>query len=99
VNAGTVVAIRQRTITDRFLRASATSPATAKALGDVGVAEGPVLRGLARRGVVVQSDATRWYLDPAAFASWRRRRRVLLLVSLGLVAAGAMVALGIMKPW
>lgn len=99
MNAGVIIAIRQRAITDRFLRASATSQATARTLGELGVGEGPVLRGLSRRGVVVQADAAKWYLDLARYTAWRGRRRMLLMVSLGAVAVGALIALGVFKPW
>ena len=87
MTAGAVVVRRQVHYLRTFHAAFATSPATAKTLGQIGCSDSLVFRGLVRRGVIVACPGERFYLDPGLAREFmaRRRRKTVFLVGAGIV--------------
>lgn len=84
-----VIAVRLRVIQRAFREAGAISPATAVPLRALRVStRGLPMKVLLRHGVVVETGDGRHFLDLAAAERWRRRRRIVLPIVLGLLAAG-----------
>ena len=81
-----VLAWRVRKTVSRFREAGVTAPEHARSLPDLEIRNGGAIRLLRRRGVLVEVEAERYYLDEAAYGRWRKRRRIVLAVVLGLLA-------------
>lgn len=84
-----VIAVRLRVIQRAFRDVGAMSPATAVSLQALPVStRGLPMKILRRHGVVVETVDGRHFLDLAAAEQWRRRRRIVLPIVLGLLAVG-----------
>lgn len=92
-----VLAWRIRQTVSRFREAGATSPEHARSLSDLGIRNGISIKLLRRRGVLVEAGSERYYLDEAAYERWRKRRRIIFVVMLGVVAIAAIV-LAVINP-
>lgn len=80
--AAAVIMRRQRDIVETFRAARATSPATARAAGELGLDENHIFHGLIRRAVIRPTDDGRYFLDEPswkALRSIRRRAAVIIL--------------------
>lgn len=86
-----VLAWRIRQTISRFRDAGITAPEHARSLSDLGIRRGRAIRLLERRGVLVEVEEQRYYLDAAAYERWRKRRRILLAVVFSAVALFAIV--------
>jgi hypothetical protein len=80
-----VLAWRIRQTVSRFREAGVTAPEHAKSLSDLDIRDGKAIKLLRRRGVLVDAGTERYYLDEAAYERWRKRRRIILAVMLGVV--------------
>jgi hypothetical protein len=93
MNAGAAVAARQRKIIRAFEEGGATSPRSARALGDLGVADSPMLKHLVRRGLVLATEDGRHYLDVEAAEEYQHRRRIIGLFATGIMIMGLVIYL------
>ena len=81
--------MKEREVRDDFIRAQATSPATAKTLAEIGIDESHAVKRLARRAVIREASPGVFYFDEdvwKAVRSMRRRMAFLLGVALLLAA-------------
>jgi hypothetical protein len=90
-----VIIRREQELVDLFRSAGATSPATAKSLGEVGVEQAWPLSRLRRRAIVRESAPGRYYLDEEVWTAIRgiRQRMVLLLLTV-VAVTGFLVWIG-----
>lgn len=70
----------------RFREAGATSPESSKSLADLGLEPSRTLARLQRRDLIRELPDGRYYLDEVAYERWDRRRRLILVVVLSLIA-------------
>lgn len=70
----------------RFREAGATSPESARSLGELDLEPSRILARLQRRGLIRELPDGRYYLDEVAYERWDRRRRLILVVVLSLIA-------------
>ena len=97
--AVTIMLIQERQIADAFLRAGATSAATAVHPGDISVdIDGVSGHRLAKRMILRDAGDDRYYLDPLGWEALRLRRRRVLFAILLLIALGALVLAGQLPP-
>jgi hypothetical protein len=97
--AVTVMLIKERQVVDAFMRAGATSAATAVRPDDVSVDVGGVGgRRLLRGAVLREAGDGRYYLDILSWEALRRHRRRVLFVILLLIALGALILAGQFPP-
>ena len=97
--AVTVMLIKERQVVDAFMRAGATSAATAVRPDDVSVVVGGVGgRRLLRGAVLREAGDGRYYLDILSWEALRRHRRRVLFVILLLIALGALILAGQFPP-
>lgn len=87
---------RQRDLVDRFRDAGATSPSTARTLGELHVRPGLILSRMSSRGVFVHAGGDRWWLDAAAWNRFRDRQRRRLVLTAILIVAGGVLLVGAM---
>jgi hypothetical protein len=75
---------------DRYLRgfeqAGAMDPSSARTLGELGLRESSVFRGLVRGGIISPSVPDRYFLVPENARRFASRRRQLALIGWGLAA-------------
>jgi hypothetical protein len=79
--------MKEREVRDDFIRADATTPATAKSLADIGIDESLAVKRLERRAVIREASPGLFYFDEdvwKAVRSMRRRMAFLLLFALAL---------------
>lgn len=86
-----MLAWRIRQTVSRFRVAGATFPENARSLADLGVRNGIAVKLLRRRSVLVDAGGERYYLDEVGYERWRKRRRIILAVVLGVIAIAAIV--------
>ena len=97
--AVTMIMIKERQVVDAFLRAGATSAATAVHPGDLSVdVEGVGGRRLVRGAVLRDAGDGRYYLDLLSWEALRRHRRRVLFAILLLIALGALILAGQFPP-
>ena len=90
--------MKEEKVLDQFRVAGATSPATAKTEGDLGVTDSRALNRLRRQAIIREAAPGRLYLDEEVLKAVRRRRLRLvwmLLVIVLLVLAA--IELGIIR--
>jgi hypothetical protein len=87
--AATVASRNRRRIIKAFRKAAAVSPETARTLEDIGVTKSPLLKMMKARGVLVEVDENRFYLDEQREQKTRQNRRlwIYLLVMVIVVVA------------
>jgi hypothetical protein len=93
-----VVAARQRATVRKFRAAGANDPTRARTLEELGVRDDHLLRRMVRSGVVATLDERRFFLSADGLAAWERRSRIGILVALGVVLIGVLIALGLAGP-
>lgn len=86
-----VLAWRVRQTVSRFREGGVTAPESAKSLSDLGIRQGGAFRLLHRRDILVDAGSERYYLDEAAYGRWRKRRRIVFAVMLGVIVIFAIV--------
>ena len=59
----------------RFAEAGASTPTTAKALSDVGCRESGAFRGLVARGVFIECEPGKYFVDEQRAVAFKQRRR------------------------
>jgi hypothetical protein len=97
--AAAVIIIKERHVVDAFVRAGATSAATAVHPSDVAVDLGGVGgRRLVERAVLRDAGGGRYYLDLLGWEALRRQRRRILFVILLLIAFLALFLAGQFPP-
>ena len=97
--AVTIILMKERLVVDAFMRAGATSAATAVHPDDLSVDVGGVGgRRLVQRAILREAGDGRYYLDPLGWEALRRHRRRVLFVILLLIAFGALVLAGQFPP-
>lgn len=97
--AVTIMLIKEREVVDAFMRAGATSAATAVPPGDLSVDLGGVGgRRLVKRAILREAADGRYYLDLFEWELLRRHRRRVLFVILLLIALGALILAGQFPP-
>src|SRR5437667_3436376 len=87
-----MIIAKQNRYLRRFAEAGASTPTTAKALSDVGCRESGAFRGLVARGVFIECEPGKYFVDEqraVAFRQCRRKQAVIVLMAL---AAAALVA-------
>jgi hypothetical protein len=97
--AATIIIIKERQVVDAFMRAGATSAATAAHPSDIAVDLGGVGgRRLVERAVLREAGDGRYYLDLLSWEALRRQRRRILFVILLLIALFALFLAGQFPP-
>lgn len=97
--AATIIIIKERHIVDAFVRAGATSAATAVFPSDIAVdLSGVGGRRLVERAVLRDAGDGRYYLDLLSWDALRRQRRRILFVVLLLIAFLALFLAGQFPP-
>jgi hypothetical protein len=97
--AATVIMLKERQVVDAFMRAGATSAATAAYPSDIAVDLGGVGgRRLVERAVLREAGDGRYYLDLLSWEALRRQRRRVLFVILLLIAGFALFLAGQFPP-
>ena len=97
--AVTVIIIKERQVVDAFMRAGATSAATAVYPTDVAVdLAGVGGRRLVERAVLRDAGGGRYYLDLLSWEALRRQRRRILFIILLLIALLALFFAGQFPP-
>jgi len=92
--AAAVVARARRDVISHFMQRNAVNESAAVHWVPDRRIERRVLARLVRRGVIVETSADNYYLDPPAYDDWRRGLRKRVGVALGVVAViGAAAAL------
>jgi hypothetical protein len=77
--------MKEREVRDDFIRAQATTPATAKSLSEIGIEESHAVKRLKRRAVIREASPGVFYFDEdvwKAVRSMRRRMAFLLMFAL-----------------
>ena len=84
-----VMRMKEREVRDDFIRADATTPATAKSLADIGIDESLAVSRLQRRAVIREASPGLFYFDEDVWQAVRsmRRRMALFLLFAVLLAA------------
>jgi len=87
--AAVIASKNRRKIIRAFRRAQATSAQSARSLAEIGLHESLVFRIQKSRGVVVETEPGRYYLDEEQEAKNKRLRRILLafIMALAVVLA------------
>jgi hypothetical protein len=84
-----VMRMKEREVRDDFIRASATTPATAKSLADIGIDESLAVARLRRRAVIREASPGLFYFDEDVWKAVRSmRRRMGLLLLFAVLLAG-----------
>ena len=83
--SGAVVVRHQNRLMRRFRDAKATSPNAATTLVEVGCRNSWTFRRLAARGVFIETDNDRYYMDEEAARSFVKRRRRVIFIFLAVV--------------
>jgi len=97
--AVTIMLIKERQIVEAFMRAGATSAASAVHPSDIAVDVTNIGgRGLIRRAVIREADEGRYYLDLPGWEALRGHRRRVLFVVLLLIALLALFLAGQFPP-
>lgn len=97
--AAAVILMKERQVVDAFVRAGATSAASAAEPADLGVdLAGVGARRLVERAALRQTESGQWYLDLLVWEAVRRQRVRVLSVILLLVAFGALWLAGLFPP-
>lgn len=92
---GVMVAKRRKELIAKFRAAGATSRESARSPGELSVVpDSPIFRLQIGRGVLVETEGGRYYLDEAAAERADRLRRGLLLALLVLAVALVLLAIG-----
>lgn len=93
--AVTIILLKERQVVEAFLRAGATSAATAVHPADLSVDLGGVGgRRLVKQAILRQAGDGRYYLDPLGWEALRRHRRRVLFAILLLIALAALILAG-----
>ncbi len=80
---GAIIASKKRRkIISAFKKAGAVSPENAKLLEEIGLTESTMFKVQKMRGVIVESDAKRFYLDEIQEAKAIRMRLLILSISI-----------------
>jgi hypothetical protein len=89
--AAAIIVRRQREVANAFAGAGATSPASARDPGELGIERDHIFNGLVRRAVLREVGNGRFYFDEP---SWRalRSTRLRLAFVLVLIALGVGIA-------
>jgi hypothetical protein len=83
-----VMRMKEREARDDFVRAGATTPATAKSLEEIGIHEGGAVRRLRKRAVIRESSPGLFYFDEDvwnALRGMRRRMGIVMLIVMVLI--------------
>jgi hypothetical protein len=93
--AAAVIVAKERHLVDAFVRAGATSVASARTLDELGIEDrGLAIRRLRSHAVVREAGEGRYYADVEVWNAVRRTRRRIVLTLLGILALiGILVAL------
>ena len=78
------VVIRQNLLMRRFEEAGATGPDSARTLSEMACRRSFVFQRMVARGVFVETDGNRFYMDEAAAHAFVRMRRRTALIFLGI---------------
>ena len=92
MSAGAIIAARQKRYVASFINATAIDEETARPLEELGCDDGATFRGLARRGVLVETEDGRWHVDQLAWTRLLEKRRVVMLGVVLLLLLGLLVA-------
>jgi len=79
------VVVYQNRLMRRFQDAKATNPKSAKSLAEIGCRNSWVFRRMAARGVVVETEDGRFYMDEDAARRFVKRRWRVALIFLAVV--------------
>ena len=95
MNAGAAIVGRQNRYMRRFEEAGATSPADASTLEALGCRRSFSFGRLLQRGVFVEVEDGRYYLDVVSAEAFRARRRIVVLVAVGIAVVAVIVGIWI----
>ena len=73
--SGAVVVVHQNRLMRQFRDAQATAPKSASTLADIGCRNSWVFRRMVARGVFIETNAGRFYMDEDAARMFVNRRR------------------------
>jgi hypothetical protein len=82
---GAVVVMHQNRLMQQFRDAMATSPNTAKTLVEIGCPNSWTFRRMTAKGVFVETDDGRYYMDEEAARGFVKRRWRVMLIFLAVV--------------
>ena len=82
------VVVYQNRLMRRFQDAKATNPKSAKSLAEIGCRNSWVFRRMAARGVVVETEDGRFYMDEDAASRFVKRRWRVAFIFLAVVIIG-----------
>ena len=74
--------MKEREVRDDFIRAGATTPATAMSLADIGIDEGGAVRRLRKRAIIREPSPGLLYFDEDVYQAVRGMRRRMAIVML-----------------
>lgn len=86
---------RQRRILRKFEQAGASEAARARTQAELGIGDSHLFGRLVKAGVLVGASEGRYYLDAEGLARWHHRRRIGVLVAVGIVVVGVLIALAV----
>jgi hypothetical protein len=87
--------LKERQVRDVFFSKGAISPATAASLAHLGLEETMAVARLKRRAVVRESAPGLYYFDDGVWQAMRNtRRRLAMVVLIGLILVGLLLAYG-----
>jgi hypothetical protein len=85
--------MKEREVRDDFIRAEATTPATAKSLAEIGIDESHAVKRLKRRAVIREASPGVFYFDEDVWKAVRAMRRRMALLLLFAVVLSLLVVL------
>jgi len=83
--------MKEREVRDDFIRADATTPATAKSLADIGIDESLAVKRLERRAIIREASPGLFYFDEDVWQAVRSMRRRMAIVLLVAIVMGVLV--------
>lgn len=83
--------MKEREVRDDFIRADATTPATAKSFSDIGIDESMAVKRLKRRAVIREASPGLFYFDEDVWQSVRAMRRRMAFFLLFAIALAGLV--------
>ena len=89
--SGAVVVLHQNRLMRRFQDAKATDPKSARTLAEIDCRNSWIFRRMAARGVFVETEDGRFYIDEDAARRFVKRRWRVALIFLAVVIVGVVI--------
>jgi hypothetical protein len=98
--SGEYIIVKQNAYIRKFRKAGATDAKQAKPLSELGIRRSGIFRRMADKGVFVEFGEDVYYMDPEAADEFVavRRRRILIMIGLIVLAGFILYLAGVLKP-